>query len=157
MLQEIDRYTGTVNLEGENIIPGCREMIHKHGIGYQFQFFFRKVAPVGFLHFKAVLAEQIGADNSPGPSLAGKAECGVNPKGVCAQFLFVPQVAVEIVYEVFRQFFVSHIGTLPLLPHEGFEVLVNGQVLVIGGLRTEYLVVVVVDTGFDLFQLRVDL
>ena len=26
MLQEIDRYTGTVNLEGENIIPGCREM-----------------------------------------------------------------------------------------------------------------------------------
>lgn len=27
MLQEIDRYTGTVNLEGENIISGCREMI----------------------------------------------------------------------------------------------------------------------------------
>ena len=26
LLQEIDRYTGTVNLEGENIIPGCREM-----------------------------------------------------------------------------------------------------------------------------------
>ena len=28
MLQEIDRYTGTVNLEGENIIPGCREMMN---------------------------------------------------------------------------------------------------------------------------------
>lgn len=27
MLQEIDRHTGTVNLEGENIIPGC-ETIH---------------------------------------------------------------------------------------------------------------------------------
>lgn len=26
LLQEIDRYTGTVNLEGEYIIPGCREM-----------------------------------------------------------------------------------------------------------------------------------
>ena len=28
LLQEIDRYTGTVNLEGENIIPGCREMMN---------------------------------------------------------------------------------------------------------------------------------
>ena len=28
MLQETDRYTGTVNLEGENIIPGCREMMN---------------------------------------------------------------------------------------------------------------------------------
>lgn len=28
MLQEIDRHTGTVNLEGENIIPGCREMMN---------------------------------------------------------------------------------------------------------------------------------
>lgn len=46
---------------------------------------------------------------------------------------------VEIVYEVFRQFLVSHVGTFLLLPHEGFEVLVNGQVLVIGGLRTEFL------------------
>lgn len=27
LLQDIDRYTGTVNLEGENIIPGCREMM----------------------------------------------------------------------------------------------------------------------------------
>lgn len=26
--REIDRYTGTVNLEGENIIPGCREMMN---------------------------------------------------------------------------------------------------------------------------------
>lgn len=26
MLQEIDRYTTTVNMEGENIIPGCRKM-----------------------------------------------------------------------------------------------------------------------------------
>lgn len=31
----------------------------------------------------------------------------------------------EIVYKAFRQFFVSHIGTLPLLPHEGFEMLVG--------------------------------
>lgn len=28
LLQEIDRYTGTVNLKGENIIPGCREMMN---------------------------------------------------------------------------------------------------------------------------------
>ena len=28
MLQEIDRYTGTINMEGENIIPGCREMMN---------------------------------------------------------------------------------------------------------------------------------
>lgn len=28
LLQDIDRYTGTVNLEGENIIPGCREMMN---------------------------------------------------------------------------------------------------------------------------------
>lgn len=27
LLQEIDRYTATVSLEGENIIPGCREMM----------------------------------------------------------------------------------------------------------------------------------
>lgn len=27
MLQKIDRYTATVNMEGENIIPGCREMM----------------------------------------------------------------------------------------------------------------------------------
>lgn len=127
--------------EKEHITDKVCLFIHKHGIGYQFQFFFREVAPVGFLHFKAVLAERIGADNSPAPSLVGKAEYGhgVNPEGVCAQSFFITQVAVEIVNEVFRQFLVSHIGTLPLLPHEGFEVLVNGQVLVIGGLRTEFL------------------
>ena len=95
--------------EKEHITDEVGLFIHKHGIGYQFQFFFREVAPVGFLHFKAVLAERIGADNSPAPSLVGQAEYGhgVNPEGVCAQSLFVPQVAVEIVYEVFRQFLVK--------------------------------------------------
>lgn len=127
--------------EKEHVTDKVCLFVHKHGIGYGLQFFFREVAPVCLFHFELVLAERVGADNSPAPSLVGKAKYGhgVNPEGVCAQSLFVAEVAVEIVYEVFRQFLVSHIGTFLLLPHEGFEVLVNGQVLVIGGLRTKFL------------------
>lgn len=59
--------------EKEHVTDEVCLLVHEHSIGNQFQFFFREVAPVCLFHFELVLAEWIGADYSPAPSLVGKA------------------------------------------------------------------------------------
>ena len=102
------------------------------------QLLLREVAPVGLLHFEAVLTEGIGADDATPPSLVGQAEQGhgVYPEGVAAQPFLHTQVFVEVGYDFLRQLLVRHVGAFLLLPEEGLEMAVNGQVLVIGGLGT---------------------
>ena len=90
--------------------------------------------PVGLLHFKAVLAEGVGADDSTPPRLVGQAEQGhgVYPEGVGTRPLLHPQVLVEIGDDLLGQLLVSHVGALLLLPKEGLEMVVNSQILVVG-------------------------
>ena len=119
--------------EEEHVPHEAGLFLDEHGVSQGAQLLFREIAPVGLLHLKAVLAEGVGADDAPPPRLVGQAEQGhgVYPEGVGAQSLLPPQ---EIVYEVFRQFLVSHVGALLLLPKEGLEMVVNSQILVVGGL-----------------------
>lgn len=124
--------------EEEHITHEVGLLLGEHGVSQSAQFFFREVAPVGFLHFEAVLAEGVGTDDATPPSLVGQAEQGhgVYPEGVAAQSFLHTQVFVEVGYDFLCQLFVRHVGAFLLLPEEGLEMVVNGQVLVVGGLGT---------------------
>lgn len=110
--------------------------LDEHGVSQGTQLLLREVAPVCLLHFKAVLAKGVSADDSPPPSLVGQAEQGhgVYPDGIGTQPFLYPQVLVEIGDDLLGQFLVSHVGAFLLLPKEGLEMVVNSQILVVGGL-----------------------
>ncbi len=122
--------------EEEHVPHEAGLFLDEHGVSQGAQLLFRKVATVGLLHFKAVLAEGVGADDTTPPRLVGQAEQGhgVYPEGVGTQPFLHPQVLVEIGDDLLGQFLVSHIGSLLLLPKEGLEMVVNSQILVVGGL-----------------------
>ena len=84
--------------EEEHVPHEVGLFLDEHGVSQGAQLLFRKVAPVGLLHLKAVLAEGVGADDSPPPRLVGQAEQGhgVYPEGVGTQPFLHPQILVEI-------------------------------------------------------------
>ena len=102
------------------------------------QLLLREIAPVGLLHFEAVLSEGVGTDDATSPSLVGQAEQGhgVYPEGVAAQSFLHTQVFIEVGYDFLCQLLVRHVGAFLLLPEKCLEMAVNGQVLVVGGLGT---------------------
>ena len=122
--------------EEEHVPHEAGLFLDEHGVSQGAQLLFREIAPVGLLHLKAVLAEGVGADDSTSPCLVGQAEQGhgVYPEGVGTQPFLHPQVLVEIGDDFLGQFLVSHVGALLLLPKEGLEMVVNSQILVVGGL-----------------------
>lgn len=122
--------------EEEHVPHEAGLFLDEHGVSQGAQLLFREIAPVGLLHFKAVLSEGVGADDSTPPRLVGQAEQGhgVYPEGVGTQPFLYPQVLVEIGDDLLGQLLVSHVGALLLLPKEGLEMVVNSQILVVGGL-----------------------
>lgn len=124
--------------EEEHVTYEVGLFFHEHGVSQGAQFLFREVAPVCLLHFKAVLAERVGTDDTTPPCLVCQAEQwhGVYPKSVVTQSLFHAQVLVEIGDNLLCQFLVSHIGSFLLLPKEGGKMVVHGQVLVVSGFGT---------------------
>ena len=121
--------------EEEHVPHEAGLFLDEHGVSQGAQLLLREIAPVGLLHLKAVLAEGVGANDAPPPRLVGQAEQGhsVYPEGVGAQSFLHPQVLVEIGDDLLGQLLVSHVGAL-LLPKEGLEMVVNSQILVVGGL-----------------------
>ena len=122
--------------EEEHVPHEVGLFLDEHGVSQGAQLLFREIAPVGLLHLKAVLAEGVGADDSTSPRLVGQAEQGhgVYPEGVGTQPFLHPQVLVEIGDDLLGQLLVSHVGALLLLPKKGLEMVVNSQILVVGGL-----------------------
>ena len=122
--------------EEEHVPHEAGLFLDEHGVSQGAQLLLREIAPVGLLHLKAVLAEGVGANDAPPPRLVGQAEQGhsVYPEGVGAQSFLHPQVLVEIGDDLLGQLLVSHVGALLLLPKEGLEMVVNSQILVVGGL-----------------------
>ena len=122
--------------EEEHVPHEAGLFFDEHGVSQGAQLLLREIAPVGLLHLKAVLAEGVGADDSTPPRLVGQAEQGhgVYPEGVGTQPFLHPQVLVEIGDDLLGQLLVSHVGALLLLPKEGLEMVVNSQILVVGGL-----------------------
>lgn len=122
--------------EEEHVPHEAGLFLDEHGVSQGAQLLLREIAPVGLLHLKAVLSEGVGADDSTPPRLVGQTEQGhgVYPEGVGTQPFLHPQVLVEIADDLLGQLLVSHVGALLLLPKEGLEMVVNSQILVVGGL-----------------------
>ena len=122
--------------EEEHVPHEAGLFLDEHGVSQGTQLLLREIAPIGLLHLKAVLAEGVGANDAPPPRLVGQAEQGhcAYPEGVGAQSLLHPQVLVEIGDDLLGQLLVSHVGALLLLPKEGLDMVVNSQILVVGGL-----------------------
>jgi len=135
--------------EEEHIPHEVGLFLDEHGVSQGTQFLFRDVAPVGLLHFKAVLAEGIGADAATLPRFVSQAEQGhgVYPESIGAQPFLHHRLKFPVhVPEVLEDAVLHHADT-----EKGVAQLLGGDEI----LFPEDAVVVVGEPGGDLFQLPV--